>query len=266
MQLQRYMRNINSSMLFLFLITQIVQASETFSIKYDSGNTVTISKGADYDSLVTINPNSSYCGTLNRVTLLITTHPSNVASSNWADGKEVFSTSGNSSQNCLSAVGALLPYTTTFIGEIKSVCYSGGTLLNHTAGTTTCLRNGEFGSSVEDATCTISSGDITHDYGTILADEVEGKTMTTNATVSCTGGSSYGAVDVALSLSEEKVGLKDDDSLYAQLDLDGKGQSTTATIGINSSTNLSVTSTLHTDGNVSSGAFSGSSVLTMTYY
>jgi type 1 fimbria pilin len=99
-----------------------------------------------------------------------------------------------------------------------------------------------------------------------LSDEVEGKSVTTKATVSCTGGSSYGTVNIALSLSDEKVNLKDDDSLYARLDLNGNGTTTTASVDINSSTTLNVTSTLYTNGNVSSGAFSGSSVLTMTYY
>ncbi|CAI1077317.1 Uncharacterised protein [Serratia entomophila] len=270
MQLRHYMPNINNILMigfiFLFKATQ-AQAVDLYRIEYGSGGVVTISKGEDYDSDASSGNNWNYCGSLNKATLSISNESSYIASSSGsANKKQIGTTNGNSNGNCLTAVGSLFPVTTSFIGKVNSVCVSGGTILDHFKGSMRCYGSSDFTSSIKDATCDISSGDITLDYGTILSDEVDGKSISTNATISCTGGSSQGEVSVALSLGDENVNLKNDNSLYAQLNLDGNGKSTTATIDINGSTNISLTSTLHTNGNVSSGAFSGSSVLTMTYY
>lgn len=242
---------------FIFFANTV--AAGTLAVTYNSNNTYTISKG---DSFQDWTMSSSNCKKNNEIGLMI--QFKNTSSSIYTSTVPGVSTQIiGGTGDCVAAIGNLLPYTASSANPVScaSLYYLNSGKPYLLDGWCIPLEN-----SVEDSLCEITSGDIVHDYGTILTDEVEGKTITTNATISCTGGSSYGVVDVALSLSEQKVELKDDDSLYAQLGLDGKGQSTTATIGINSSTSLSVTSTLHTNGNVSSGAFSGSSVLTMTYY
>nr|WP_241391356.1 MULTISPECIES: hypothetical protein [Serratia]ULG12085.1 SefI [Serratia entomophila]ULG12396.1 SefI [Serratia entomophila]ULG19684.1 SefI [Serratia proteamaculans] len=262
MQLRRYMLNISDIFLIIFLsFVAFNSSAAVFNIEYDNNNIV-ISKGDTYDSFDN-SDYSYYCDSaLNRVT--VTAHT--VQTANDA-GKVVGTTSGITNGNCYRAAAKLLPISVELWGKlpVKMICIHGGTvLLGYQSNF--CTFSNDLSSTVEDAVCTITSGDITHNYGTILTDEVEGKSVTTNATLSCTGGSISGEVSVALSLGDENVNLKNDNSLYAQLNLDGNGKSTTATIDINGSTNISLTSTLHTNGNVSSGAFSGSSVLTMTYY
>nr|WP_241391405.1 hypothetical protein [Serratia proteamaculans]ULG12890.1 SefJ [Serratia liquefaciens]ULG12996.1 SefJ [Serratia liquefaciens]ULG13474.1 SefJ [Serratia proteamaculans]ULG16354.1 SefJ [Serratia proteamaculans]ULG16841.1 SefJ [Serratia proteamaculans] len=88
--------------------------------------------------------------------------------------------------------------------------------------------------------------------------------MTTTVTLTCSGGM-VGSTMVSLSLNDVSISLKNDSSLKASLALNGSGTSTSYDIDANSSATLSVVSTLNSNGNISSGMFSGNSVLTMTY-
>ncbi|CAI1233073.1 Uncharacterised protein [Serratia quinivorans] len=167
--------------------------------------------------------------------------------------------------NCIGAIESLLPwlvaYTSTF-PRASSVYIFVGTII--TDNMSEHCQSGGFSPIVTGAICTISSGDITHDYGTLLSHEVDGRSMTTTATLTCSGGI-VGSTMVSLSLNDASISLKNDSSLKASLALNGSGTSTSYDIDANSSATLSVVSTLNSNGNISSGMFSGNSVLTMTY-
>lgn len=277
MQLRRYVQNISNmlSILFLFIADASFASGDLFVVEYSSSNTVTVSKGSGYDAEAASNTayfgsSYSYC---NKSSGVVTV---GVGEAGFGPGSltsamltTVASASGKTGKGCLESAGALFPVTATYSNSVytlNGICINGGTSKSpYKEGS--CYPFSKYADvTVKDAECTISSGDITHDYGTISADEVEGKSLTATATIACSGGYSGGEVNVELSLSNEKISLKDDGSLYATIDLGGKGNSTNVTIGIDSAINLNVTSTISSNGDVSGGSFSGSSVLTMTYY
>lgn len=258
MQLLRYVLNTNSVFLLIYFVFSFSASAALFEVEYLSGKVVTISAG---DELANHTVPYTYCGSLNYVTLTISTNGDPTNSS----GKTVLATTkGNSSSSCTVAISSELPVTTTYSGTISYICFSGGTLLDrYKSGH--CSSGSDINSSVEGVTCTISSGDINHEYETILSDEVDGKSITTTGTLTCSGGSN-GSTSVSLGMNDYLISLNDDDSLNATLTLDGAKTSKLYDITNNSSTNFTLTSTLNTNGNVSSGAFSGSSVLTLSYY
>lgn len=277
MRLRHYVQNISNilSVLFLFIANTSFASGDWFVVEYSSSNTVTVSKGSDYDAEATSDTAlaGSYYSYCNKSSGVVTV---GVGEAGFGTGSlssamltTAASTSGKTGKGCLEAAGTLFPVTATYsnaVYKLDGICINGGTSKSPYKEGSCYIFSKYAEVTVKDAECTITSGDITHDFGTVSADEVEGKSLTTTATIACTGGYSGGEVNVALSLSNEKISLKDDDSLYATIDLGGKGSSTNVTVGIDSATNLNVTSTLSTNGDVSGGSFSGSSVLTMTYY
>lgn len=260
MLMRRYMRNINNILLVCFLFCYPVYANELY-VEYLANKQVTISAETSFG---TGNIAYTYCGLLNYVTLSVSENNGDVSST----GKTIVAqTNGNSSQNCDLAISKILPVTfqyPTTTSKVKYICISGGTLLDKFK-SGHCIPAAGFTSSVGNATCTISSGDINQDYGTVLSDEAEGQSITTTGTLTCSGGTN-GSTSVSLNLKDSTINLNSDNSLYATLALDGASSTTSYDIDANSSTNFSLTSTLHTNGNVSSGTFSGSSVLTLSYY
>nr|WP_241391827.1 hypothetical protein [Serratia proteamaculans]ULG15860.1 SefI [Serratia proteamaculans]ULG19125.1 SefI [Serratia proteamaculans] len=259
----------NFILLLFFSCGGNAYGSGIFNINYNSDNTYTISKG---DSWSNWSLRSNYCKKNYDIGLQIKFEEAGVSSHNSSTVPGVNTQVIGGTGDCAAAIGNLLPYKASLPSGTKKGIYCLMVYYIPTTGSlglvdSFCMGLGSgFDVTVEDASCEITSGDIIHDYGTLLSDEVEGKSMTTNAVVSCSAGASVGAVNVELSMENEFISLKDDNSIFAEIDINGNGKSATIDIDVNTSTNLSVTSTLHTNGNVSSGAFSGSSVLTMTYY
>lgn len=232
--------------------------AETFILEYSSGNMVTISKGPDFNA---VDIKYTYCGALNFVTLSISENNSPTTSS----GKTILATvMGDSSGVCDKAIASLLPITYEYGNKVKNICVSGGTLLDKFK-SGHCVYGSDITSSVDEATCTISSGDISHEYGTIFSDEVDGMSITTVGSLTCSGGSS-GSTTASLKLKDSSISLNNDGSLSAILSLDGENDSINYNIDVNSTTTFSLTSTLHSNGKVTSGTFSGSSILTLSYY
>ncbi|HBT4620617.1 TPA: hypothetical protein MB295_005296, partial [Klebsiella pneumoniae] len=169
--------------------------------------------------------------------------------------------------DCVAAIGNLLPYTNTVPSNAKEgiyclMVYYGQK--NPVDGF--CMLSGSgFDEIIEDVSCAVASGDIIHDYGTLSLDEVDGKSITTNMNIACHSGASVGKVSVRLSIENNPISLKEDGSLFADVNINGNAKPLTFDIGVNGSINLNVSSVLHGNGAIPSGAFSGNSLLTMTY-
>lgn len=132
-----------------------------------------------------------------------------------------------------------------------------------------CVNGDSIIEIIGDAVCKITPNEIVHDYGIVNADEIIGKSITTDTTVTCTHDKiTSGDVFVSLefqNLVDDKLYLRDDNSIYSTLDLDSKGSSESIKVPINQSINVKIKSTLSANDNIIGGDFSGSTLLVMTY-
>ncbi|MEY0025656.1 hypothetical protein AB7W40_16880 [Providencia rettgeri] len=132
-----------------------------------------------------------------------------------------------------------------------------------------CVGDDSIIEIIGDAVCKITPIEIVHDYGLVNTSEINGKSITTDATITCTHEKiTTGDVSVSLefqNLVDDKLYLRDDKSIYSTLDLDDKGPSENIKVPVNQSINVKVRSTLSANDNVIGGDFSGSTLLVMTY-
>lgn len=252
---------ITGCVIIFIVVHSGVAHSGMMKITYHADNQFTISKGNTWSDW---SLPSDKCKKNQMVGLIIQTTNIKTLYSSSVPGVSTQLIGGTG--DCVAAIGSLLPYTATLptgAGEISCIMvyYS-----SHIPVDGFCYSMGSgFEVEIEGLSCDITSGDVIHSYGTLSSDDVEGKTMTTQSVVTCTGLASMGTASVELALKDESIKLNDDGSLLADLDIDGKGQKTTINVPTNNSVNFNVTSSLRTNGDVSVGSFSGSTALTITY-
>lgn len=110
-------------------------------------------------------------------------------------------------------------------------------------------------------TCDFDQDVLTLDHGTLSKRELEGHEVTENVSINCTNAETL----KLYIFSADNVQLRDDGSLYSELYMNDTIIGTTGfTIDVTERTQVSVKSVLRTNGNVTAGEFSGSTVMLIT--
>lgn len=274
MQLHHFRLSI-SNLAFMLMLSLVclfstsANALQAWIVTALADGTYKVDKGPDFDAWAAVAqpPNVTWdgCGVGDTYSLIVS------AGNEWG----LFDVAGDAAGNCFLGIAKKLPFIVTdflalpyFKDPNAKICVGRGKQ-NVASWDHITACDGEVEHIIEDVVCSISSGDIVHDYGTLDVAEVNGKTITTTSTVECTHATINDAVStVSLSLNNvtnNKLKLRDDDSLNAVMDLNGKGSSTTLAVPINQPVNFSVKSTLEASPDVEGGEFKGSTLLVMTY-
>ena len=108
------------------------------------------------------------------------------------------------------------------------------------------------------------NGNSTIDHRAVFDNAIDGKEAVTTLRVKCTGGSSV--IATASKDTPSGVPLRKNGSLYSKLTIDGKDPANGIPIKVEAGvyTPISLKSTLFSKGTVEPGAFSGSTVLTIS--
>ena len=163
----------------------------------------------------------------------------------------------------LNKLGVVVPFNTTIKGylsynpkciELRAFSYNGSS-------------NVAISSCIPVVTppvkCDID-GYTTIDHKTLADDKLEGAQTSTQLNLKCTGGATV--VVKADRTNSYGVRLRNNDSLYSEIKVNGKDATSGITVPVTSnvSTALTITSTLKTRGSVAPGPFSGSTVITVS--
>ncbi|ENY5536617.1 hypothetical protein ACFZFR_003728 [Salmonella enterica] len=115
--------------------------------------------------------------------------------------------------------------------------------------------------------CTITGGDITFNHGTVQSKNVDGKSISKNINVDCTGDTDATiTIGPSFNVYNGTIPLNADNSLRAVMSVNGVQNSTGKTFHLNTGQNtLSIGSTLRTSNtSLAGGKYSGTGVLVIT--
>ncbi|HFF8525013.1 TPA: hypothetical protein ACGEYH_003792 [Providencia rettgeri] len=277
-QLKLSINKIISTIMYILLITTLPYSSiiyandnEIFKIIRHSDGSATIEMGADFEIYASLAqpPNLTFEGCqLNDTVSLIAGDKSG--------GWSIVDAAGTSDGNCFTPLRPKFPIKLD-AGSIpllflksKGVCVGRGKIAQvEWKHIDFCVTGDSIVEVPGDAICKITPIEIVHDYGLVSTSEINGKSITTDATITCTHEKiTTGNISVSLefqNLVDDKLYLRDDKSIYSTLDLDDKGPSENIKVPINQSINVKVKSILSANDNVIGGDFSGNTLLVMTY-
>lgn len=114
--------------------------------------------------------------------------------------------------------------------------------------------------------CKVDAGAVTLDHGELATDAVNGHRKNENVRISCTYPANANLAILSKD-ANEKIMLKNDNSLYSTVTIDGAPGISGKKINIpQGGTTINLESTLHTVGNVEAGPFSGTAILVINNY
>ncbi|MBL3523564.1 hypothetical protein IM876_12860 [Serratia plymuthica] len=114
--------------------------------------------------------------------------------------------------------------------------------------------------------CKVDSGSVILDHGELTTDKVNGNRKNVSVRISCTLPANADLVIYSKD-ANEKIMLKNDNSLYSTVTIDGISGPAGKTINIpQGGVTINLESTLHTVGNVQAGPYSGTAILVINNY
>jgi hypothetical protein len=123
-----------------------------------------------------------------------------------------------------------------------------------------------IGPSPPNNECKVDAGAVTLDHGELATDAVNGHRKNENVRISCTYPANANLAILSKD-ANEKIMLKNDNSLYSTVTIDGVSGVSGKKINIpQGGTTINLESTLHTVGNVEAGPFSGTAILVINNY
>lgn len=109
--------------------------------------------------------------------------------------------------------------------------------------------------------CDFEQDVLTLDHGTISKNELEGHSVSETVSITCTSAKTL----TLYIFDADKLDLKEDGSLYSELYInDSTLGAQGLTVDADEQLNVDVKSVLHTNGSVTAGEFSGSTVMLIT--